>query len=116
MVVLFGIAHCDTVKKARIFLETNQIEYEFINFKIHPPSIKHIEQWSKFYGTLPINKKGLTYRKHFQYFIELEESKQIDFIITNPSMLKRPILSKNNNVLAIGFNEEQYKDLLNKLL
>ncbi len=110
---MFAIPNCDTVKKARNFLEKNKIDYEFIDFKKCPPTKAQIQAWSDYFGELPINKKGMTYRKYKDHYEALNVPEKIDFIINNTSLIKRPILIKNGQVMALGFNEEHYKELLN---
>jgi arsenate reductase len=109
---MFAIPNCDTVKKARNFLEKNKIDYEFIDFKKSPPTIAQIKTWSDYEGELAINKKGMTYRKYKDQYEALSMSGKIDFIIQNPTLIKRPVLVQNGKTILMGFNEEQYKELL----
>lgn len=115
MISMFAIPNCDTVKKARNFLEANKIDYEFIDFKKTPPTKIQIEAWSDYSGELPINKKGTTYRKYKDQYDALSTPEQIDFIIANPSLIKRPVLVDKGKTIALGFNEEHYKELLSAL-
>lgn len=112
MYKLFGIPNCDTVKKARTYLEKKKVETEFIDFKKYKPTSEDIERWSKVFGGLPVNTKGVTYKKHKAEFENLAPKAQIKFIQENTSMIKRPILEKNNKVLAFGFDEANYKEIL----
>ncbi len=114
MISMFAIPNCDTVKKARNFLEKNKVDYEFIDFKKSPPTKVQIEGWSDFLGELPINKKGMTYRKYKDHYEALSMPEKIDFVIANTSLIKRPVLVKNGKTIALGFSEDQYKELLNK--
>lgn len=109
MYKLFGIPNCDTVKKARTFLEKNKTDYEFIDFKKIVPSEADIKRWSESFGDLPVNKAGTTYKKLKDEFEKLTPAKKIKFIQENTSMIKRPILEKNGKVIAFGFNEIEYK-------
>ena len=111
MLTMYAIPNCDTVKKARAFLDKKKIAYEFIDFKKIPPTNQLVNKWIDFLGELPVNKKGTTYRKLKEQFIELSPSKQIDFIILHSSMIKRPILENKNKTIAIGFDEETYEGL-----
>ncbi|WP_454784604.1 arsenate reductase family protein [Legionella sp. WA2024007413] len=111
MISMFAIPNCDTVKKARTFLENNQIEYEFIDFKKTPPTPTQIKAWGDYLGELPVNKKGSTYRKYKDHYEALSAPEQVEFIIANTSLIKRPILVEHNKTLAIGFSEEHYKEL-----
>lgn len=109
MISMFAIPNCDTVKKARHFLEQHHIAYEFIDFKKTAPSKQQIKAWSDAFGGLPVNKKGLTYRQYKVQFEALGIEDQVDFLIANPSMIKRPILLKDHQVIAFGFDEAVYK-------
>ncbi|MFI4919606.1 MAG: arsenate reductase family protein [Legionellales bacterium] len=112
MISMFAIPNCDAVKKARNFLERNKIDYEFIDFKKSPPTKAQIKAWSDFADELPINRKGTTYRKYKDHYEALSMLEKIDFIIANTSLIKRPILVENGKTIALGFNEEQYKELI----
>lgn len=112
MISMFAIPNCDTVKKARDFLATNKIDYDFVDFKKIPPTKTQIKAWSDYLGELPINKKGMTYRKYKDHYEALDVSGKIDFIIANTSLIKRPILVENEKILAFGFDEKEYRKLL----
>lgn len=114
MISMYAIPNCDTVKKARVFLEARNIAYEFVDFKKIPPTEAQIASWSGFGGELPVNKKGTSYRKHKEAYEALDQSGKINFVIANPSMIKRPILVKNGQTIAMGFNEAEYHSLLMK--
>jgi arsenate reductase len=108
---MYAIPNCDTVKKARSFLEKKKIAYQFSDFKKTPPSIADIKRWTEFLGELPVNKKGITYRKFKETYEELSASQKIEFLRENTSMIKRPVLEKNNKTIALGFDEEIYNGL-----
>lgn len=112
MIKLFGIPNCDTVKKARTFLEKKKVDFTFIDFKKTPPELSDIKRWQEKFGGLPVNTKGQTYKKHKETFEKLSPKEQIQFLCENSSMIKRPILEKDQKVLAFGFEEDQYKSLL----
>ena len=114
MLKLFGIPNCDTVKKARVFLESRKIQFEFVDFKKYTPSFDDIKRWSKSFGGLPVNTKGVTYKKHKERFEKMSQTDQIAFIQENTSMIKRPILENNGIVLCFGFDQDQYEERLNK--
>lgn len=112
MYKIFGIPNCDTVKKARTWLEKKNVTTEFVDFKKYRPTEDDIERWSKVFGGLPVNTKGVTYKKHKEEFEKLSPKAQIKFIQENTSMIKRPILEKNGKVLSFGFEEENYKSVV----
>ncbi|MFJ1269716.1 Spx/MgsR family RNA polymerase-binding regulatory protein [Legionella lytica] len=112
MISMFAIPNCDTVKKARNFLEKNQVAYEFIDFKKTPPTAEQIKHWSTFAGELPVNKRGSTYRKYKEEYEALDLDEKIAFIIANVSLIKRPVLERDGKIVALGFGEEYYKELI----
>lgn len=111
MFTMYAIPNCDTVKKARTYLEKKKMDYEFIDFKKQKPSSADIKRWSEAFGELPVNKKGLTYKKHKDEYEALNAKAKVEFIIEHASMIKRPILEKNGKVVAFGFEEEEYKKI-----
>lgn len=111
MIKMYGIPNCDTVKKARVFLDKKGVEYEFVDFKKTAPETKDIERWKKAFGDWPVNKKGPTFRKNKESFEKLTDSKLPAFIIANSSMIKRPILEVKGKVMAFGFDEAKYKEI-----
>ena len=105
MLKMYGIPNCDTVKKARGLLEKKGLEYEFVDFKKSPPTPTDLARWKKVFGDWPLNKKGPTFRKNAEAFAALPQSQIPAFIISNSSMIKRPILERDGEVVAIGFDE-----------
>ena len=114
MIYLFGIPNCDTVKKARTYLESRTIPFEFVDFKKTPPTIENILNWKAAFGGLPVNIKGQTYKKHAKEYEALSDDLKLAFICKNSSMIKRPILQKDKKVLNFGFNEDEFKKSLGK--
>ncbi len=112
MFKLFGIPNCDTVKKARTFLEKKSASVDFIDFKKSPPTKNDLLRWKEAFGDWPVNKAGVTYKKHKEEFESLSDEKKFSLLSSSSSMIKRPILEKNGKVLAFGFDEEKYKSLI----
>ena len=108
MITMYAIPNCDTVKKARAFLDKKKISYEFVDFKKTAPTAEQIKRWGEFFGELPANKKGTTYKKVKDEYEALSVSAKIKFLIENTSMIKRPVLEKNGKTIAMGFDEEVY--------
>lgn len=109
---LYGIPNCDTVKKAKTWLEANGIEYNFFNFKKETPTLTMIKRWEKFFGDIPANKRGPTFRKIKEEFEGLNKEGQRKLLLENLSAIKRPILEKSGTPIAIGFKPEEYESAL----
>lgn len=112
MYKLFGIPNCDTVKKARTYLDKFGLPVNFIDFKKSPPGEAELKRWTDAFGGLPVNTKGATYKKHKEDFEKLAPKEQLQFLKNHTSMIKRPILEREGEVLAFGFDEESYKSIL----
>jgi arsenate reductase len=111
MYKMYGIPNCNTVKKARTALENKGLEYEFINFKKQPPTATLIKEWKAAFGDWPANTKGPTYRKIKESFEKASAAEKTTMLTETTSAIKRPILMKNDKVIAFGFDEDVYKKL-----
>jgi len=111
MLKMYAIPNCDTVKKARTFLEKKGMDYEFVDFKKTPPTVADIKRWKEAFGDWPLNKIGPTYRKHAEAFEKLRSDQIPAFIIANSSMIKRPIVERNGKVMTFGFDEAAFEAL-----
>ncbi len=114
-IVVYGIPNCDTVKKARRWLETNSIDYEFHDYKKVGIDQKSLQRWCKEHGweTL-LNKRGTTWRKLDEPDkTNLDEARAIALMQTNTSLIKRPVLEYNKTCL-VGFNETTYAEVLER--
>lgn len=112
MLQVFGIPNCDTVKKARRFLDEHKVAYEFYDFKKGAPSLSQLEKWEEQLGEELVNKRGRTYREIKDALAKISGVERLKLIQKNTSALKRPLIVKEGKVLEKGFNEKQYLDLI----
>ncbi|MDO7253641.1 arsenate reductase family protein [Helicobacter cappadocius] len=112
---LFGIKNCGSVKKARDFLDSRNIDYEFIDLKIQKPQISDIKKWIDKKGIdVVLNSKGSTYKKLGLKNLNLDLSAKIGYCHDNPLLLKRPIIDDfGNDNVVVGFDEAKYKEIFN---
>jgi len=112
MITLYGIPNCDTIKKARKWLNDNNLDYEFHDYKKLGVPEKELTIWVKKLGWETIlNKRGTTWRKlDDKTKNSVSEESAIKIMLDNPSIIKRPVLVKNN-LLLVGFKEEEYSQL-----
>ncbi|KMQ80506.1 glutathione-dependent thiol reductase [Candidatus Burkholderia pumila] len=112
--VIYGIPNCDSVKKARVWLEEHGVSFEFHDFKKAGVNEKLVQNWLK---DVPldhlINKRGTTWRGLSEvHKAEADTtSGAIALIIHKPSIIKRPVLVVNGRVKTLGFSAEQYETL-----
>lgn len=111
-IILYGIKNCDTVKKTQRWLEAQQIEYTFHDFRVNGPTkdmlkdiLKHVD-WE----TL-LNKRGTTWRKLSEnQKQDISKQKTIALMHENPALIKRPVLYHKGAYL-VGFNEDKYEEV-----
>jgi arsenate reductase (glutaredoxin) len=112
---LYGIPNCSTVKKARDWLESNRIAYEFHDFKKHGISQHVLESWlTQLHYEKLINRAGLTWRgldDKIKVGI-IDNASAIALMQEKTSVIKRPVLVKGSKILCLGFDETTYKELL----
>jgi len=109
-ITIYGIKNCDTMKKARAFLEKQGVDYTFHDYKTAGIARDKLETWSKKAGweTL-LNKAGTTFKKLPDSDKEgLTEKKAIALMLAQPSMIKRPVLELGGGKLLVGFKPDDY--------
>lgn len=113
MIKLYGIPNCDTMKKARKWLEKNNLDYDFHDYKKSGVPENKLKLWVKSAGwDIVLNKRGTTWRKlDDKIKNNIDESSAIQVMLDNPSAIKRPII-ENDKMLLVGFKEDEYKLLL----
>jgi Spx/MgsR family transcriptional regulator len=113
MTTLYGIKACDTMKKARAWLDGHGVKYEFHDYKVAGIDREHLETWCKKAGWETIlNRAGTTFRKlPDEQKADLNERKAIALMLEQPSMIKRPVLEKGGKLL-VGFKPAEYQALL----
>ena len=112
---LYGIRACDTMKKARSWLEEAGIEYSFHDYKAAGIDGESLSRWCKSLGWEKVlNRSGTTFRKLPEADREgLDEARAIALMQAQPSMIKRPIL-EGPGVLLAGFKPEEYAKALGR--
>jgi arsenate reductase (glutaredoxin) len=104
MIKVYGIPNCGTCKKAIAWLQDNNLEYEFINTKDHPPDQKMITSWVKALGSRVMrNTSGKSYRALGEARNTFSEQEWIDLFAQDAMLLKRPLFTKDNQAVLVGF-------------
>ncbi len=108
---LYGIPNCDSVKKAIKWLKTNEIGFDFVDFKKKGVEKNHLIKWCRDLGwDVLLNKKGTTWRN---LPIETKEmvtdiNSAVKLMLIYPTLIKRPVIEATNG-LVIGYNELHYQ-------
>ena len=110
----YGIPNCDTVKKARQWLEGQGLDYAFHDYKKEGASADKVEAWISAKGVdVVLNRRGTTFRK-----LSDEEKAQaqdshgaVTLLVQHPSMIIRPVVEYDGGVL-VGFKEDEWSAAL----
>jgi len=113
MLTLYGIPNCDTVKKARKWIENQEIEYTFSNLREDRPDAGCISGWATAVGWEKLlNKRSTSFRNlSNQEKSDLNEAKAVKLMVGEPTLIKRPVLVHNGKV-EVGFSEKRYREIL----
>ncbi len=109
-VTVYGIKNCDTMKKARAWLDGQGVDYAFHDYKTAGIDRARLERWSKSVGweTL-LNRAGTTFRKLPDTEKQgLNDRKALSLMLAQPSMIKRPVVELGGRIL-VGFKPDDYK-------
>ena len=111
--VLYGIKACDTMKKARTWLEEHQVDYAFHDYKSAGIDRASLEKWCNEHGWQTIlNRAGTTFRKlDDTQKSDLDQARAIELMLAQPSMIKRPVLDLGDKTL-VGFKADNYQAAL----
>ena len=106
---IYGIKNCDTMKKARSWLDSHNVAYAFHDYKAQGIDRATLEGWAKKVGwEVLLNRSGTTFRKLPDADRnDVTEAKAIGLMLDQPSMIKRPVLDVGGKLL-VGFKPEAY--------
>ncbi len=113
MIIIYGIPNCDTMRKARRWLEDNGVEYEFHDYRKNGVPEQKLKSWVKQAGwEAVLNRRGTTWRKLDDSVRNgIDAASAIGIMLEQPSIIKRPVL-ESGRTLLIGFDPEKYRQLL----
>ncbi len=118
MITLYGIANCDTVKKARTWLAERGISHEFHDFKKHGVPPEELIRWTDVVGWESLlNRRGTTWRQltsEAQLAVDDSASAQA-LMLAQTSVIKRPVVDWGNGKLTVGFDPQVWEKILRGL-
>jgi arsenate reductase len=111
-ITVYGIKNCDTMKKARHWLDAHKLTYAFHDYKTEGVDRAALESWAKAVGwELLLNRAGATFKKlPEKERANITENKAIALMLEQPSMIKRPVLDVGGQ-LTVGFKPEEWAKL-----
>ena len=110
MLTMYGISQCDTIKKARTWLDTQGIAYQFHDYKKQGLDPTLLDGWLQTLGwDALLNRRGTTWRKVPEEIREhIDEAAARALMLDNPSIIKRPLLIEGDRQL-LGFSDASYR-------
>ena len=113
-ITIYGIKNCDTMKKARAWLDKQGVGYVFHDYKASGIDKKKLEGWAAKAGWESLlNRAGTPFRKLPEKDkAAVTGKKAIALMIAQPSMIKRPVLELPGGKLLVGFKPEEYEKAL----
>ena len=114
-VTIYGIPNCDTMKKARGWLESHGVDYAFHDYRKQGLEPQRLDGWVEKLGwEVLLNKTGTTFRKLADADKEnLDAGRAKALMLAHPAMVKRPVLSLDGRLL-VGFKPETYAGAFGK--
>ncbi|QTH23781.1 ArsC family reductase [Rhizorhabdus wittichii] len=112
-ITMYGIKNCDTIKKARTWLEGRCVGYDFHDYKASGIDRATLKKWAGVVGwEVLLNRAGTTFRKLPDADrADIDEAKAIALMEAQPSMIKRPVLDAGGELL-VGFKPDAYEKTL----
>lgn len=109
---MYGIPNCDTIRKARRWLQAHDIDYRFHDYKKEGVSVSQLTAWAAAVGWESlINRRGTTWRRlSDEQKAGLTAEQGVELMSANPSLIRRPLLLIDG-AIEVGFSEARYQSL-----
>jgi len=115
MITIYGIPNCNTIKKTRTWFEQHHIPYNFHDYRKEGISKKQLNNWCREKGWEKLlNKQSTSWRKldpETQAGIT-SAAKAIAIFLEHPTLIKRPVIEQDGNIVQVGFDEEMMEKML----
>lgn len=113
MIILYGIPNCDTVKKARSWLNEQGLDYRFHDFRKAGVPAERLDDWLERFGwEMVINRRGMSWRRlPAEQREAMDTARAREAALANPSLIRRPVLEHDGATL-IGFSADDWQKTL----
>ncbi|CAI8170546.1 MAG: Regulatory protein MgsR [Cellvibrionales bacterium UBA7375] len=112
--IIYGISNCDTVKKAKNWLDSHNIDYQFHDFRKDGINKDIINVWLNTVAWDKILNKRSTSWRNLDASTQqaINATNVVDLLIENPTLIKRPVMDVND-IITVGFNSDTYQGIFN---
>ncbi len=113
MLTMLGIPNCDTVRKAKTFLETNDVAFQFRDIRKNPLDEA---EWRALAETDAegklINTRSPSFRKTGVGANELDAARKVEVLLAQPTAMKRPAMVQDGQLKSVGFSQDLFQSYL----
>ena len=118
LITVYGIPNCDTVKKARVWLSEQGVDYTFHDYKKQGVPAERVDAWIAAVGWEPlVNRQGTTWRKLDEAtkagVVDAASAKAL--MLNQASVIKRPVIERDGVVVSVGFDNKRLSELASRL-
>ena len=112
--IIYGISNCDTVKKAKNWLDSHNLDYQFHDFRKDGINKDIINGWLNTVAWDKILNKRSTSWRNLDASTQqaINSTNVVDLLVQNPTLIKRPVLNVND-IITVGFNSDTYQGIFN---
>lgn len=111
MNTLYGIKNCDSVTKARKWLDDIDADYRFHDFRVDGLNAEQVNRWYEAVGDALVNRRSTTWKQLDEASrARLEQGEVVQVLLAHPTLIKRPVLECDEEV-CVGFDAQQYTEL-----
>ena len=112
MITLYGIKACDTVKKAKNYLDANNVDFNYHDFRLNGLEKEKLSAWAKAVGwKVLLNTRSTSWRQLTDtQKQDIDENSALALMMDNPTLIKRPVLETSTEVI-VGFKVEVYQQV-----
>jgi len=108
---IYGIKTCSTVGKARKFMKENEIEFDFVDYKIESVDETKIRKWLEQVDMkILFNTRGTKYRDLKLKELDLDDDGKIEWMAKENYLIKRPVIEYDEGKVMVAYNEDIYRD------
>lgn len=110
---VYGIPNCDTVRATLKWLQAREVPYRFHDFRKEDVSADELRSWlASSYGPSLLNKRSATWRQLSAEQQQAAESDPVPLFQQHPALIKRPVISDGERVIAVGFSPEKLEEFV----
>lgn len=115
-VIVYGIKNCDTIRKARSWLDDHGVGHQFHDYRVDGVQQEQLDHWAGLVGwEMLLNRAGTTFRAlPPDQKIDLDQAKAVSLMLDQPAMIKRPVLDVDGQI-TVGFKPDVYAELFGGL-